>query len=887
MVLLFSQQPAVHDRIAGRVGALETALAALGTLSNAGLSVSLEVPLLSPRLQDMAALLALAHRAAPSLSAMRVYVPVAPPPVLAPPAWDQAREGLKRLLTLAEHLGVRVQIHESDAIPMCVLGHDEQHQKAYRFDPRRPVTRRPGFMQLEPCTKCAVRTHCLGVSDAAREAHGSRGLLPFARRPALLFEQRTTPRRKWTENHRGAAARVINRVLRPTIHCNQDCSFCSANETTENVFKDSGEMLRSIARMARSGVRYLSFSGGEPTLSKDLIHYVHAASRLGIEDIELVTNGVLLDGPEKVRPLVNAGLNKAFVSLHAHDELLSRRATAKIGDWERSVRAIHALLDAGVRVDVNHVITAINYPYLPRFADFVNDSWGGRVGVSFAFVTPQFKALENGSLLPRISEVMPYLHRAMTLLEARGNPFTIGSRQGIPPCFLGEFTGWSDFIEKAPQALSDDEPQKARGPKCDQCRFSPQCVGLWQPYAARYGFDELVPVDGPPLTPYEIAVITANTTTPTTGPVHFASVHPTLRRIPPRAASSEVPLPTPPLPPEPRRLPVIREDARVVRLALLGSGPHAQRLLRTARQVYGIEILGVASPHLLDRDPGPFAGLLRESDAHRLLDALRPDAVIVASATVAHLALTQLALSRGLPVLLEKPITRTIDEALTLLSHPDVDRVMAAHVLLFTSGVRALREQLLQEAWTPDHMICARRSPLNTSDAPRAWGREALYQPLYHAAYLLVAFGHGEPVLTRVESRGDARPLWVRAEVRFPDGATGELILDAEVSVSLDEMILRGVAGRRLMWRREGAVETLTHSTSQGERTTSVERGSDGEGMLSSFRSMVLGRTPPPASVRDGLFTMRLVQAIVDALADRIERPAAPRHVTSSALRPR
>ena len=36
-----------------------------------------------------------------------------------------------------------------------------------------------------------------------------------------------------------------------------------------------------------------------------------------------------------MKPLRDAGLTKAFVSLHAHDELLGRRTTSKVGDWER------------------------------------------------------------------------------------------------------------------------------------------------------------------------------------------------------------------------------------------------------------------------------------------------------------------------------------------------------------------------------------------------------------------------------------------------------------------------------------------------------------------------------------------------------------------------
>lgn len=884
IVPLFAHLSAVHDRVAGRAGALVASLRAMRAMDAAGLSVSVEVPLLPARLQDLTEVLTLAHRAVPSLAGLRVYAPITPPPaVLAQPPWEEVRGSLRRALTLANTLGIRVQLHEFDAIPLCVLGHDEEHQRAHQFNPRRPVQRRPGFQQLAPCEGCAIRAYCLGPSDAYRAAHGDRDLAPFAARPRRLFEQRTTPRREWNASHRTAASAVINRVLRPTIHCNQDCPFCSANETTENVFKDPGEMLRRIARMARAGVKYISFSGGEPTLSKDLVHYVRAAARLGIQDIELVTNGALLDSPDKVRPLREAGLNKAFVSLHAHDELLSQRATSKIGDWERSVRAIHAMIDTGMDVDVNHVITALNYPYLPRFADFVSATWGGRVGVSFAFVTPQFKALENAALMPRISEIMPYLRRAMKLLESRENRFTVGSRQGIPPCFLGEFTGWSDFVKMAPQALSDDEPQKTRGPQCARCRFSAQCVGLWRPYAARYGFDELVPVEGEPLSDAAVAYIARHEP-----PRRFDRVHPALRVAPPPEADPAE-LPVPPLPPAPRRLPVIRgDDARAVRVALLGSGPHAQRLLRSARQVRGLEVVGVASPHLLDRDPGPFAGLTLDRDPSALLDAVRPHAVIVAAATLAHHPLTRLAVERGLPVLVEKPIARTVDEALAMVAWSERAPLMVAHVMLFTPGVRQLRAMVADGSLGPPRRVTlARRWPASAPDAPPAWSRDALYQPLYHSAYLLTAFGKGEPTLTRAEARGSDRPLWIRAEFVFPDGATGEIVLDSEAPAPVDELGVIAAHNRRVTWRREGAAETLVHDTPQGDRTTSVERGSDAEGMLEAFREMVVRNGPPPAPAVDGLVAMRVTQAIVDALADRLTRPEAPRHVASPALRAR
>lgn len=880
VVPLFSHATPVHDRVAGHAGALVTALRAMRAASAAGLKVGVEIPLLSVRLQSLPALVELAHRAVPSLSSARFYVPVRPQPaVLAPPAWTEARGPLGEALAWCDAHGVATGFHEFDAVPFCALAHEEAHQRRFRFDPRRPAARRSGFGLEAPCESCAMRSHCAGPSDAYRAAHGGDGLVAFTVKPRRLLDQRTTPKREWQAHQREAASMVINRVLRPTVHCNQDCPFCSANETTENVFPDAGEMLRRIARLARAGVKYISFSGGEPTLSKDLVHYLRAASRLGIRDIELVTNGALIDSPAKVRPLVEAGLSKAFVSLHAHDELLARRTTSKVGDWERSVRAIHAMLDAGVRVDLNHVISSINYAYLPRFADFVTDTFQGRVGVSFAFITPQFKALENRSLVPRISDVMPYLRAAMRRFAERRNAFVIGSRQGIPPCFLGEFTAWSDFVEMSPQAHADDEPQKIRGPACDTCRFSPQCVGLWKPYAAMYGFDELRPVPGAPLTADEARTIAAER-----APLDFSEVHPALRMAP---TPPETLAPPPEPPREPRRLAVLREaPARTLRAVLLGSGPQAERLARAVSQVPGLSLVGVASPHLLDRDPGPFAGLTLDRDAGALLDALRPDVALVAAATVAHLSLTEACVARGVAALVEKPLARTPAEADALVTLSASGFVMPAHAALFSPGVLALRAQLAGGFGKVLRAALTKRVTPASSDAPATWGREGIYQTLYHAVYTLgAAAGGGEGAVLDATARGAHRPESVRVELSYAGGVKATLTLDCEAAAASDELTVTGERGRRVTWRRDGAGEVIVHDSPSGDRTTSVERGHDGALMLAALRDAVLTGAAPPVTADEGRAAMRTALAVTEALREFWSRPTAPKHVASPAMR--
>ena len=869
---VFSHASAAHDAVAGKAGALVTTLRAMRMLADAGLALGAEVPLLEARLQDLEAIVSLGRRATESFTQVGFFVPRRPMPgPLGPPRWSALRPRLAAAIRKADELGVTATFAVSDGIPPCVLGHDPE------FAPRAlsvssTLSRRPdGFALTPACRGCALIDRCPGPALAYHAAHHDADVEPFAKRP------RTSAGRAWLPHQREAAQHVTNWVLRPTVNCNQDCSFCSANETSENVLAPE-LMYRRIARAARKGVKYLSFGGGEPTLSKDLVHYIRVASRLGIEDVELVTNAVLIDSPEKVRPLVDAGLNRAFVSLHGHDELVSSRATSKLGDWERTVRGVDALLDAGVRVDLNHVISSINYPYLPRFAEFVIARWGGALGVSFAFVTPQFKALESADLVPRISDVIPYLRRAMRAFVERGHLFTVGSRQGIPPCFLGEFVNWSDFAHMTARAHSEDEPQKVRGPRCDACRFSPQCVGVWKPYAARYGFDELVPVPGETLTAEQIKTILMPFP-----PRGFDEVHAFLRQ----PVREDAPVA---MAPEPARvrLPVVSPaSTSVLRVVMVGVGAQAQRLSRAMSSVAGMRLVGISSPHVEDRDTTAFGEVDRDADLARLVARVRPDALVVASATTAHHAHARLALSLGVPALIEKPFTRTLEQADELVAHPGASALMVAHTMRFSPGFVALRRELDVEGGAPLRRVSfVRRTTLRSPDAPATWTREALLETLYHGVYLLSALaGGGIAEVLRAEARKTSWPEWLRVTLAYPSGAEAEFTLDCTASDEGLEVSGARQRGRAVTWVREGAEEALVRETDAGDRTHSVERGSDSVAMLDAFRNAVLERGASPVPAREGADVLRTVHAMLDALAPYIARPGAPKHVASRPLR--
>jgi MoaA/NifB/PqqE/SkfB family radical SAM enzyme/predicted dehydrogenase len=885
IVPLFSQIPAVHDRIAGRPDALVRALLALRALAAAGLKLEIETPLLPARLQQAAAVVDLAHRAVPALKAARFFVPARPlPRSLGPPVWSEGAARLADALARCGDLGVSATLRRDDAVPFCVIHHRPDLEPAFRFNPKAKVPPANNASRPPPCTDCACRDQCPGIAASYLQAHGTAGIVPLRERPRGLYEQTTTPRRRWTEKEKRAAANISMLVLRPTVNCNQDCPFCSANETSNNVWTSPDVMLREIARAARRRVERVSFSGGEPTLDKNLAAYIRAARRLGIDKVEIVTNGTLLDRAPKVRALVEAGLTHAFVSLHAHDEILSRTLTQKVGDFARTVAATDLLRKAGVATVVNHVITTRNYRYIPRFVAFVKERFEGEVGINFAFVTPQYKALENRDLLPRMSEVLPFLKAGLMQAIEIGQPSWVGSRQGIPPCQLGALQAWSDILSIANEAVSEDAPQKQRTADCDRCRYTRVCTGLWRPYVEMYGTGEIRPIEGPPLDRATIEAFELSRSPvwglPSGG---FASIPEGLRdradeaRL--LAGEAEALAEAPGDDVLPAFAPV---RSRPLRLVMFGSGVRARRIARAFGEVRGVVLDAVVSPHAPDADLGDFGGCPGWRDPMEALDAVRPDAAIVAAATRAHGDLVRHCLEAGIPVLCEKPLTGSAEasEALIALSEETGTLLVPAHNVLHAAGLDAL--------WTEgpiDAIRFVRRCPSHAPDAPKAWSREGLFQTLYHALVLVGrAAGGGRVRVRDTVHGGDSAPQFLRIVLEIGE-RTAELRFDFDAGE--DETILSGKtgAGQTTRWWRTGREVGLEVGA---ERREVPRGGGELTCMVAAFRDAVLGTTPPAASAGEALDAQRAAKAVIEALATAgapFDRVGAPRHVASPALR--
>lgn len=500
-IQLVSPFPDVAERVTGVKKALEAVVAGARRALAAGLAVDLAVPVLAPGVSDPERTAALAVRLAVEGAAVRAIRFELPRegegPDLAPAPFDLLGPALVRALRAARKAGIATPLLDRSGVPFCALAEAPDLLDAFQFDPRRAVKPEAGFVKPAPCAACAHAASCRGVTAPYATAHGARGLTAFAARaPGLSGDRVGSERRPWDDAARDHARESRLKILRLTLACNQRCVFCPTDGTSETIVTEPRERLRTLRRWADAGVTWVSFSGGEPTLVKELPALLAAATSFGIRDRELITNGVRLADPAYFDTLIAAGLNRLFVSLHAHQPGLSDRLTGRPGDFESTVACLRLAVERGLRPTVNHVICAPNHHELAEFVDFLSALTANRASLTFAFITPLYLAGQHPELIPRLSDVRPHLHAALDRAEATGLDVVVLSRPGIPPCFLGpRRLNFSDLPKHVHRIASEDAHKKQKGPQCVRCMYDSVCPGLWKGYTALHGTDELVPIE--------------------------------------------------------------------------------------------------------------------------------------------------------------------------------------------------------------------------------------------------------------------------------------------------------------------------------------------------------------------------------------------------------
>ena len=169
-----------------------------------------------------------------------------------------------------------------------------------------------------------------------------------------------------------------------TDRCNLRCSYCMPEQDyvwlpREDILQFE-ELERLVDVFVELGVDKVRLTGGEPLLRRDLPVLIAAlASRSGIKDLAMTTNGVLL--VQHARELSDAGLHRLTVSLDTlHSDRF--RQLARFDELARVLQGIEvaASLFPGLKIDTV-VIRGTNDDELVDLIEF-----GRRYGAEVRFI---------------------------------------------------------------------------------------------------------------------------------------------------------------------------------------------------------------------------------------------------------------------------------------------------------------------------------------------------------------------------------------------------------------------------------------------------------------------------------------------------------------------
>lgn len=161
--------------------------------------------------------------------------------------------------------------------------------------------------------------------------------------------QRTPVMDRWIQRT------VENRVpwnvhLDLTYRCNERCIHCYLDH--EDYGEMTGEEIRGVLeQLAEAGTLFLTLSGGELFLRKDLFELIAFARRYQF-DVSLKTNALLIDAA-RARRLKELGVRSVQVSIYSAEREVHDAITKVRGSLERSLAAIRLLIAEGIRVKLS------------------------------------------------------------------------------------------------------------------------------------------------------------------------------------------------------------------------------------------------------------------------------------------------------------------------------------------------------------------------------------------------------------------------------------------------------------------------------------------------------------------------------------------------------
>ena len=288
-----------------------------------------------------------------------------------------------------------------------------------------------------------------------------------------------------------------------TRKCNRKCIFCSNPYVDDELTFE--EAKKQIKDYIREGVNEIIFTGGEPTLNKNLPDLIRYCKSVCIE-CRMITNAQKLADLNYTKKISQSGLSHVMISLHSHKKEIEEKLTKTKGSFEKTLKGIKNALDCIPSVDINITINSLNAYNLDKIIKFLIKKYPKIQHYVFNNLDPTGKALKNEWVIPQLVDFELSLHKSMRYLKEKKKTFRV---ERVPLCYI---QGFEEFSTETRQIVKkqtyrclflDAKEREMRETKdfyyiktncCKICKLNNICAGLNPRYAKFYSLGELFPV---------------------------------------------------------------------------------------------------------------------------------------------------------------------------------------------------------------------------------------------------------------------------------------------------------------------------------------------------------------------------------------------------------
>jgi UDP-N-acetylglucosamine 3-dehydrogenase len=321
-----------------------------------------------------------------------------------------------------------------------------------------------------------------------------------------------------------------------------------------------------------------------------------------------------------------------------------------------------------------------------------------------------------------------------------------------------------------------------------------------------------------------------------------------------------------------------------LKAAVIGVGAMGRNHARVYTEIPQTQLVGVADVSEENaRHVGTKYSVPAYTDYRQLLDRERPDVVTVAVPTSLHQGVAEAAMEAGAHILIEKPITATVEAAQALIERANAleRQLMVGHIVRFNPAIQALKQRLdAGDLGRIFQIVCRRTGPFPA----RIRDVGVVVDLAPHDLDVMRFISGDEPVRVYAETERQIHTDHedsLAAVLRFKSGFTGILEINWLTPTKMREVV---VLGERGMFRVDDLTQDLyfyENAQANGEMWSTLQllKGvSEGKMIrhnlkryeplkaeLEAFATAVLEGQPMPVSGKDGLAALRLALMLVQS----------------------